>query len=71
MEFKKRTIYQKQTESWFGNDEKGTEVIITGVKGNFIIHKRLKKFLFFKIKSGKSMVLNTWSFRRIYITNDP
>lgn len=71
MEFKKGKIYKKQTESWFGNDEKGTEVVITDIKGNFIIHRRIKPFLLFKIKSGSSMILNTWSFRRIYVTNDP
>nr|QMP83466.1 MAG: hypothetical protein [Caudoviricetes sp.] len=69
--FTKGEIYQKQTDSWFGNDKKGTEVIIIDITGNFVIYRRLKKFLFFKVKSGKSMILNTWSFRRIYVTNDP
>jgi FlaG/FlaF family flagellin (archaellin) len=67
MEIKKGKIYQKQTESWAGNDEKGTEVKITHISGNFVKFRKLKKVLWFKVKSGKPYILNKWSFRRIYI----
>lgn len=67
----KGKIYKKQTESWYGNDPKGTEVVVTKIEGNFIKFRNVKRFLWFNIKSGKTQVLNNWSFRRIYITNDP
>lgn len=51
-------IWYKKTESWMGDDEKGSGVMICGMDSNFIFYKRS---LF-----GQRYCLNKFSMLRIY-----
>lgn len=58
VKFKKRSIWKKKTESWYGNDPQGTLVKIVKIKGSFIWYS---KGIF-----DQRFCLNKWSFLRIF-----
>ncbi len=62
-------LYQKQTESWEGNSQKGTEVKVVKIVGNFVSYKYIRKFLCFRFTLGQTFVLNKWSFSRIFVNS--
>ena len=56
--FRKGSFWSKKTESWQGNDPKGTLVKIVRIKGSFIWYK--------KGVLGKKFILNKLSFLNIF-----
>jgi hypothetical protein len=72
MQILKGKIYYKQTESWSGNDPKGTPVKVIRFFGpyNFIEYKKAKKIFGINFFCGESYYLNRLSFRRIFLGID-
>jgi hypothetical protein len=64
--FRKGRIWVKKTESWMGNNEKGSEVKICYVNGSFIFYKNVRTFLGFRITVGPMYCLNKFSMLRIF-----
>lgn len=58
MNIAKGQIWYKQTESWCGNDAKGTPVKVAKYKNGWVWYK--KSFF------GTKYILNETSFRRIF-----
>ena len=69
---KKGEIYYKQTESWCGNDPKGTPVKVVDIipPCNFVKYKKVKRLFGLNFAWGYSYQLNQISFKRIYLGID-
>ena len=69
---KKGKIYYKTTESWCGNDPKGTPVKVIDIipPCNFIKYKKIKNIFGMNIPFGSCYYLNQISFKRIYLGID-
>lgn len=65
----KGKVYYKQTESWCGNDPKGTPVKVMGFipLTNFIKYKKVKKIFGINFAVGMTYSLNEFSFNRIFL----
>lgn len=65
-------VYYKQTESWCGNDPKGTPVKVIDIVPpcNFVKYKKIKKLFGIWFSVGQSYYLNQISFKRIYLGID-
>jgi hypothetical protein len=64
--FKKGNIWSKKKEEWCGNNPKGTEFKIVGVKGSFVFFVKIKRIWGFKIGTGYVTCLNKLSFLDIF-----
>lgn len=65
---KKGRVYAKQTESWCGNDAKGTLVKVVKILDmDFIKYRKIKKIFGLNICIGPSYILNEISFKRIFM----
>ena len=72
MSILKNQIYYKQTESWCGNDPKGTPVKVVGFiePCNFVKYKKVKRLFGINFAFGEVYYLNQLSFKRIYMGID-
>ena len=64
--FRRGQIWFKKTESWMGNDEKGSRVKISSVDGSFILYRKTKRIFGLDISIGQRYCLNKFSMLRIY-----
>lgn len=64
--FKRGQVWVKDTESWMGNDPRGTLIKIIGIDGQYIFYRKVKRVLGFKIGVGQKFCLNKFSFIRIF-----
>lgn len=64
--FKRGQVWVKDTESWMGNDAKGTKVKIVGIDGQYIFYRKYIEVMGFKIGIGYRYCLNKFSFIRIF-----
>lgn len=66
VKFRRGQIWYKKTESWMGNDEKGSRVKISSVDGSFILYRKTKRIFGLDISIGQRYCLNKFSMLRIY-----
>lgn len=64
--FRTGQIWVKRTESWMGNDERGSKVKISSVDGSFILYRKTKRIFGLDISIGQRYCLNKFSMLRIY-----
>jgi hypothetical protein len=64
--FKRGQVWVKDTESWMGNDAKGTKVKIVRIDGQYIFYRKYIEVIGFNIGIGYRYCLNKFSFIRIF-----
>jgi len=66
---KKGRVYYKHTESWCGNEPKGTPVKVVDIipPCNFVKYKKVKRLFVINFAFGYSYQLNQISFKRIFL----
>nr|QMP83036.1 MAG: hypothetical protein [Caudoviricetes sp.] len=66
IKFRIGDIWEKQTEEWYGNAPRGSQIRIISIDGSFIRYRHIKRWLGIDWNVGYRYYLNKWSFLRIF-----